>query len=182
MRYARVLLRTLAVSAVIGLLLVDLAEGSDSVVEKDKPGINVRFVFNHCNDLTATRGFYTDLVGLREAAYDDEQGYLVYQCEGFQLMFFKAKTEIHVLNEWADQPGYEGGTYDGISWAIEVPEDEFAETVERIVKGGAKVLKEVPEWRMDSYWGISAMDPTGVTVEIYTIPAEKPSTITWPSE
>jgi hypothetical protein len=33
---------------------------------------------------------------------------------------------------------------------------------------------------MDGYWGFTAMDPMGNTVEIYTIPAEKPETTTWP--
>jgi catechol 2,3-dioxygenase-like lactoylglutathione lyase family enzyme len=182
MRYFRVLRKIVIAYAVLVLLFTNLAEGGDIVAEKDKPDVNVRFLFNHCNDLTATRGFYTDVIGLHEAAYDEEQGYLVYRCEGFQLMFFKAKAEIQVPDEWADQPGYDGGTYEGISWAIEVPEKEFTETVERIVKSGAKVLKETPEWRMDSYWGFTAMDPTGVTVEIYTVTAEKPSTTTWPGE
>lgn len=182
MRYVRVLLGSAAAFLAVGFFLASSAEGSDMADENNIPNVNVRFIFNHCNDLTVAREFYTDLIGLREAAYDEEQGYLVYQCEGFQFMFFKAKTEINVLNEWADQPGYEGGTFGGTSFAIEAPEEAFAKTVERIVNGGAKVLKDAPEWRMDSYWGFTTMDPMGATVEIYTVPAEKPLTTTWPGK
>ncbi|UCE28252.1 MAG: hypothetical protein JSW52_05770 [Candidatus Coatesbacteria bacterium] len=148
----------------------------------DTPKTNIRFVFNHCNDPAAMQVFYSDVVGLKEAAFDEEQGYLVYQCEGFQMMFFRAENELAPPGDWADQPGYEGGTLEGTSWAIEVPEYEFAETVERVLGSGARVLKNAPEWRMDSYWGFTAIDPMGNTIEIYTIPAEKPETTTWPGK
>jgi len=182
MRYVKFLFVSAAVFLAAGFFPAGPAEGSDMSDGNDIPKTNVRFVFNFAGDLAATRAFYSDLVGLREAAFDEDQGYLVYQCDGFQMMFFRAANEPAPPGDWADQPGYDGGTYEATSWAVEVPEDAFAETVERVINSGARVLKDSPEWRTDSYWGFTAMDPAGNTVEIYTTPAEKPETTTWPGK
>ncbi len=179
MCYVRVLLGKAAVFLTAGFFLASSAEGSDMTDENNTPNVNVRFIFNYCNDPAAMRVFYSEIIGLKEAAFDEEQGYLVYQCEGFQMVFFRAENELTPLEDWADQPGYKEGTFEVTSWAVEVPEGDFAETVERILDSGAAVLKDAPEWRMDNYWGFTVMDPMGTTVEIYTIPAEKPETTTW---
>jgi hypothetical protein len=64
---------------------------------------------------------------------------------------------------------------------VEVPEEDFAETWHRLVEDGVKLFKAVPEWRQDSYWGISVLDPMGNTLEVYSIPKERPAKLEWDS-
>lgn len=140
----------------------------------------IRFLFNCTADLVLTRKFYTELIGLNEKAFNPEWGYLCYQCEGFEFMFF-AKTEKgpEPAREWASQPGYEGGSLEITSWAVWIPEIEFAAAVKRLRESGVRLFKDVPDWREESYWGFTAMDPNGVTVEVYTIPQNIPASKEW---
>jgi len=94
-------------------------------------------------------------------------------------MFFKAKGELPIQHNWADQPGYEGGVAETSSIAVEIPEGEYADTVKRLKKAGVQLFKEKPEWRMNSYWGLNVLDPMGTTVEVYSIPKEKPRVTEW---
>jgi catechol 2,3-dioxygenase-like lactoylglutathione lyase family enzyme len=146
------------------------------------PKVNIRFVYNFCNDLAAMRRFYTDLLGLDEVAYSEEHRYLCYQCEGFQLMFFRPDAEVDVMEGWADQPGYQGGATFVTSWSVAVPEAEFAATVERLREAGVESRYPDPEWCVDSYWGYYVKDPMGRTVEVFAIPKERPAATTWPGE
>jgi catechol 2,3-dioxygenase-like lactoylglutathione lyase family enzyme len=158
------------------------AGGGSTVSEKATPEINVRFVYNFCNDLGETRRFYTDLLGLNEAGYSEEHRYLCYQSEGFRLMFFRPDAELEVLAGWADQPGYEGGTSFVTSWSVEVPEAKFADAVERLRVAGVECFSQNPTWCVDSYWGFYVKDPMGRTVEVYTIPKGRPTSTTWPGK
>jgi catechol 2,3-dioxygenase-like lactoylglutathione lyase family enzyme len=148
----------------------------------DLPTVTVRFVFNVCNDIAATRRFYVELLGMREGSYMDtpEFGWLAVQCEGFQMMWFRADEEQPVPKEFTMQPGWEGGTLEGTSWAVGIPEDKFPEVYEKLREAGAPMLRAEPEWRQDSYWGLSVLDPMGVTVEVYTSPKERPESTEWP--
>lgn len=150
--------------------------------EKAAPKINVRFVYNFCNDLGEMRHFYTELLGLDEVGYNEEHRYLCYQCGGFQLMFFRPDAAVEVLEGWADQPGYRGGTTFVTSWAVEVPEGEFAATVERLREAGVESRYADPEWCVDSYWGFYVKDPMGRTVEVYSTPKERPASTSWPGK
>ena len=94
-------------------------------------------------------------------------------------MFFHTGQEMPVLEEWTWQPGYEGPELHATSWAIGIPEEDFADTVTRLKESGVKCFSEWPEWRQESYWGFSVMDPMGTTVEVYTVPSEKPEDPTW---
>jgi catechol 2,3-dioxygenase-like lactoylglutathione lyase family enzyme len=148
----------------------------------DKPKVNVRFLFNLCNDIDEVRHFYTDLLGMQERAYmnDENFGYLSYKCEGgVCFMFFRAGEELPVLAEWAWQPGWAGGTLEINSWAIQIPQEDFAEVYGKLKEEGVPLFKPEPEWRQDSYWGLSVRDPMGNTVEVYTTPEEKPASTTW---
>ena len=138
-------------------------------MDKKKTTVNIRYIFNFCNDIEEIREFYSDLVGLEEVSFkdDDEWGWVVYQSEGFQFMWFRSDEELPVIDGWANQPGYEGGEYALISWSIEVPKADFEAIVERLKASGAKLLSMEPEWRQDSYWGFTVMDPMGNTVEIF---------------
>lgn len=146
---------------------------------KEKPKINIRFFFNHCNDLNEVRHFYSEVIGLQEKAFNIEWGYLCYQSDGFEMMFFKDEKKVSHFEEWTDQPGWEGGTLKVTSWAIEIPEEMFNEVFRRLKDSGVKMFKEVPEWRTDNYWGLSVMDPVGNTLEVYTVPKKAPESKTW---
>jgi catechol 2,3-dioxygenase-like lactoylglutathione lyase family enzyme len=154
---------------------------TEEVAEKKIPKINVRFIFSMCNDIDAMRHFYTDLLEMEEQAYysTEEFGYLSYPCEGVYLMFFYSGQDAPVFEEWAWQPGYEGGNLHVTSWAIEIPEADFSASVKRLKDAGVKIFSENPEWRQDSYWGFSVADPQGNTIEVYTSPKEKPASIEW---
>lgn len=152
------------------------------MAEEELRSVNVRFVYNFCNDLAAMRRFYTDLLGLPEAAFSEEHRYLCYQSEGFQFMFFKPDAEVPARADWADQPAYDGGTTFVTSWSVEVPEEEFAAVVARLREAGVECFAEEPDWRVDSYWGFTVKDPMGNTVEVYAAPKERPASTTWPGE
>ena len=148
---------------------------------KEKPKVNIRYLFAMCNDIDEMRRFYTELLGMQEQSYmnDESFGWLCYDSEGFQLMFFRAEKKIPVTAEWAWQPGYDGGELPVTSWAVVIPEADFKATITRMRDGGAKMHSELPEWRQGSYWGFNVMDPMGNTIEIFMIPAEKPESTDW---
>jgi catechol 2,3-dioxygenase-like lactoylglutathione lyase family enzyme len=133
-------------------------------------------------DLGAVRRFYVDLLGLREVAWADQPdfGWLSLDAGGFEMMWFRAERAAPVPREFTMQPGWEGGTREGTSWAVHVPEARFADTWRRLRDAGVTLFRPVPEWRQDSYWGLSALDPAGVTVEVYTTPAVRPAATVWP--
>jgi len=147
----------------------------------DGPKVKVGFIFIMCNDVGEIRHFYTDLLGMNEVAFfgDENFGYINYKCEGFEFMFFHTGTKMPVIDKWTWQPGYDGGEYHAISWAIAIPEKSFGDVVEKLKRENVKLFSDKPEWRQGSYWGFSVMDPMGNTVEVYTMPAEKPSSTEW---
>jgi catechol 2,3-dioxygenase-like lactoylglutathione lyase family enzyme len=152
--------------------------------EPKKPTAAVRYVFNVCNDIPAMRRFYVELLGLEEAAFMDtpEFAWLSVNCGGFQMMWFRADEEQPVPEEFACQPGWEGGVLEVTSWAVSIPEGDFAAVFEKLADAGAKLFQPVPDWRQDSYWGLSVLDPMGVTVEVFSAPAEKPAETDWPGQ
>jgi catechol 2,3-dioxygenase-like lactoylglutathione lyase family enzyme len=153
--------------------------------EKSKPKVNVKFIFSMCNDVVAMRHFYTELLGMQEQAFFNQKdfSYISYICrDGLYLMFFYSGKETPKHTEWAWQPGYDGGSLHIMSLAIEIPEGDFANTVERLKKENVKIFSDTPDWRQNSYWGFTIMDPQGNTLELFTMPKEKPSSTTWPGK
>ena len=73
------------------------------------PKANIRFIYNHCNDLAQMRHFYSDLLGMIETAYNEDWNYLCYKSEGLDFMFFGSKEDIPIKDRFADQPGWPGG-------------------------------------------------------------------------
>ena len=146
-----------------------------------KPKISIRFLFNVCNDVEAMRHFYVDLIGLEQAAFRDdaENGWLALQCDGFQAMWFRATEGQDIPEQFTRQPGWQGGTRESTSWGVNIPEEEFVHTYQRLVDAGVTLYEAEPSWRQDCYWGLSALDPMGSTVEIYTEPAERPESTVW---
>lgn len=149
--------------------------------EVKEPKVKLGFIYNHCNDVEAMRKFYTDLIGLKESGFhnDEQWGWLCYKTGGLELMFFRTEDEIPVQEQWAVQPGWEGGTFEGTSWSILVPEESFPSAVKRLLSAGIKCFKDKPMWLQDCYWGFPVMDPMGNTVEVYSTPKEKPAYTEW---
>jgi catechol 2,3-dioxygenase-like lactoylglutathione lyase family enzyme len=147
----------------------------------DKPVPKIGYVFNMTNDIAATREFYVELLGMEEASFMDtpEMGWLALKGTGFQMMWFRADEVLPVLDRFTCQPGWMGGEIEATSWAVEIPEADFAATVGRLTEAGVRFFKPEPDWRQDSYWGVSVMDPMGITLEVFTLPAERPEKTEW---
>jgi hypothetical protein len=103
--------------------------------------IRLHTVFRWCNDVAAMREFYSDLLGLQESFYrnDDEHGWLTYQA-GTQLVFMRGTNPIHAVSGWAKQPGYGGGEAEIDSWLITYSKAAFEMVKERIEASGVVQL------------------------------------------
>lgn len=131
---------------------------------REAPRFRIQTLFYWCNDVAQIRHFYTDLIGLDETFYknDDEAGWLNYQIDGVDVVFMRATELLPIPTAWARQPGYQGGTAEASSWIIAVPPNQFDEIVGRLQSA------EVP-----TYWSEPAenqffvQDPMGTTVEIF---------------
>lgn len=150
-----------------------------------KPRLNIRFLYHYCNDIAAMRAFYTDALGMQETGHMDDEGFgwLCYDCEGLQLMFFRWDAPLPTAEGFAAQPGDGGGESSRASVSIEVPEEDFAAVYARLQTAGAVAMTDAPTWRQDSYWGWTVNDPMGNTIELYYSPKEKPEggPPTWPT-
>lgn len=150
-----------------------------------KPTIHIRFLYRHCNDIPAMRAFYTDGLGMLEVSHrdDEDEGWLVYQSEGLQLIIIRQGTPVEALEDFAAQPGDGGGPSLRSSIGIEFPEATFADVYRRIAATDAPRMSDAPTWRQNCYWGWTVNDPVGETVELYCHPSERPAeeTPTWAS-
>ena len=146
------------------------------------PRARMRYLFHVCNDVAAMRRFYVELLGLQQLAFMDERdfGWLSIDAGGFESMWTRANSHVEPATTFASQPGWEGGTRQVTSWGVEIPPLKFASVYEALVAAGTPLFRPVPEWRQGSYWGLSALDPMGATVEVYAIPSPKPASTTWP--
>ncbi len=147
-------------------------------MSKPTPRVNIRFIYQSCNDLPAMRRFYGELLGMQEASYKEEK-WLVYQCDGFQFMIFPAGYNMLLQDGFAKQPGWEGGDMESISWSVAVPEEDFAATVQRLRELDVEAAFEDPQWQQDSYWSYPVRDPMGNTVEVYCNVARRPASTVW---
>jgi catechol 2,3-dioxygenase-like lactoylglutathione lyase family enzyme len=144
----------------------------------EKPALNLRFLYAFCNDVAAMRRFYTELLGMSEGNFmDSEQwGWLTCRSEGLELMFFRLDGKTPVAQGWAWQPG--GTVEDAVprmSFSVQVPWPQYADTVKRLRNGAVRTQSEHPVWRQQSYWGWTVADPMGNTIEVYSTPPEKPA-------
>ena len=150
--------------------------------KNDKPRVNLRFVYNQCNDVKAIKEFYGDILGMKIAAFMDkpEFGWVNIASEGLEFMFFRADNKLEVPTEFAMQPGDGGGPRAATSWSVCIPEQDYRATVEKLRKAGAKAMTQAPTWRQESYWGFTVLDPAGNTVEVYCSVKQKPASTEWP--
>ena len=101
-------------------------------------------------------------------------GWVCYDSEGLQLMFFRWDTPLPVAEGFAAQPGDGGGESSRSSFSIEIPEADFPAVYERLKTAGSTAMTDAPTWRQESYWGWTVNDPMGDTIELYYSPAAKP--------
>ena len=144
---------------------------------KPKPKANIRFLYTFCNDVKLIRAFYTDLLGMTEVSFMDTEdfGWLAYQCEGLQYMFFRADSELPHEHRWAEQPGESvEGAAPLMSFSLEYNEGDLRKLVMQAREAGIKAASENPTWRQQSYWGWTVKDPMGNTIELYAAPAKHP--------
>ena len=97
------------------------------------PRINIRFVYAYCHAIEPIRRFYSEALGMQEAScIDNEQmGWIVYQSEGFQLMFFRH----------TDAPTWRQDSYWG--WSIK---DPMGQTVEVYSSPAQRPAGDPPVW------------------------------------
>lgn len=126
----------------------------------------VNTIFEWCNDILATRLFYTDLLGLDETFFDEARGWLNYQVGDTLLVFSRGPNPLPMKEGWAVSPAYDGGTAYTGSWVLEVGRDEFDSTVSRLLEAGVESWGEPG----DSPGGKAffVRDPMGQTVEIFS--------------
>lgn len=136
-----------------------------------------QFLFLMANDLVQIDQFYRKTLEVPVAG-DPVNGWVDVNL-GTHVIYFKGDYDLPVFKEWAWQPGYKGGSGNITSWSIEFPETEFRNLYERIKSSKVEMLNSQPEWRRDSYWGLTIKDPMGNTIELYTTPKQKPDEIEW---
>ncbi|MFN2114745.1 MAG: VOC family protein [Anaerolineae bacterium] len=147
------------------------------------PQLNIRYLYAFCNEIDPMREFYSDVLGMQEGSHMDSEdfGWLTYKSEGLELMFFRWDDGVLPVQQAAAwQPGGGDGELPVMSFSVHVPRESYAATVERLRASGANLETAVPTWRQESYWGLTARDPMGYTVEVYSDPAEKPVSTEWP--
>lgn len=147
----------------------------------DKPRVNIRFLYCFVEDVKAVRRFYTDGLGMDERSLKDEErfGWINYQCDGFEFMFFRAEPGFSAPKDFAGQPGDGGGPLQIPSWSIHVPEESFRGVLERLKAMEVRAMTPAPTWRQNSYWGWTVLDPAGNTVELFFSPQQKPHSTQW---
>jgi hypothetical protein len=138
--------------------------------------VNLRFVYCFCRDIGSVRRFYTELLGMSELGCMDteEFGWVGYDSQGMQLMFFRWDDGPDPAEGWAWQPGDGAGELPLMSFSVEIPGDECEALVAAVRDAGLETMTGVPTWRQESYWGWTVRDPAGNTVELYWHPEEKP--------
>jgi len=132
------------------------------------PKVHHNTIFSYCNDVATMRHFYTDLLGLEETYFDDEQGWLTYSSGTLQVVFVRAKSPLPVTSDWGKQPSYQEGKLEIPSWVIQIDYADFDATIERIKSDASVTLLDgnvrSPRDGHKSFW---LRDPMETTIELY---------------
>lgn len=146
-----------------------------------KIGVNIKYIYNMCNDIEQIRKFYTHTIGMKEKAYRDDEkyGWVLYESEGLDFMFFKADKDIPVISEFAWQPGGGGGYAEISSWTLSMDKETFEKAYEKIKVNKYYTRHREPIWLQDCYWAIIVKDPMGNTVELSYEPSHYPESLEW---
>ena len=138
----------------------------------------LKYLYGFLNDVSEMRAFYSDRLALKETSYTDteEWGWLAYDLEGTQLMFFRLDGKTPVPEGWAWQPGETiEEAVPRMSFSILYTLDQLREAVKRLKDGKVDAQTPDPTWRQGSYWGWTIRDPMGNTIEVFASPPEPPA-------
>lgn len=131
--------------------------------------IRIQTLFYWCNDVLPIQYFYTELIGLEETFFsnDDHAGWLTYRVGEVDVVFMRTSVPLPIQIEWAKQPGYLGGTQETHSFILYIPPAQFPQVRQRLQAADVPVYQTQPT---DSSTNRQyfVQDPMGMTVEIYT--------------
>ncbi|WP_374929941.1 VOC family protein [Kytococcus sedentarius] len=126
------------------------------------------FAYEYCTDITATRKFYGELVGL--PLIWDEPDDIAFRHGCVQLSFHRVDT-LGRPQGWAFQPGWSHGqlpeaptTEQVRSISIALPPAAFQSAAAKLKTAGVQALRAEPFWV--GYWSFVVLDPDGQTVEL----------------
>ena len=127
-------------------------------------------IFRWCNDVVPMRHFYSDCLGLRETYFrnDAEHGWLTYQIGQVQLVFTRAPEPLPTQTDFAQNPGYGGGTIQAESWVLKVERPSFDAIVQQLQASSYNCYTPEPTVPRAGALQFLALDPMGFTVEAYT--------------
>lgn len=127
------------------------------------------FLYTGCNNIAASRAFYSDLIGL-DQIWDDAD-LIAYRIDGGIQFSISHDSNATISDEWAFQPGWAFGL--GIeprprsaraSWSIPLSPEAFRGAVARLQDAKVDALRPEPSWV--GYWSYVVRDPMGQTVEL----------------
>lgn len=126
-------------------------------------------LFYWCNDIDKTREFYTDVLGLKEVSYrnDEKMGWLSYELDNLSVNILRTTNHLPIAAEWARQPGWTGGTLEVHSLVLQVSQEDFEAIIGRAKKIGVRLHDENLSGDPSQYLQNFLMDPMGNTVELY---------------
>ena len=127
-------------------------------------------IFRWCNDVTAVRHFYTELLGLEETYFldDAERGWLTYQVGPTLLVFTRADEPLPVPDEFTASPAHEAGTLLRSSWVLKFEPADFAAAVSRLQSADISATTTDPYSSRPGHRQFVILDPMGFTIELYT--------------
>ncbi len=130
----------------------------------------IQTIFQWCNDVNKMREFYSDVLGLTETYFldDDKYGWLTYDVNGLQLVFMRSSQPLPIEKVWARQPGWIEGTGEILSMVLQVSLDDFQSVVERARARDVKMFDQEPRGVPDQHLSHFLMDPMGSTIELYS--------------
>lgn len=141
-------------------------------IQQQAPQLDIRLskIYYWANDITEMREFYSDIVGLEETFFVDEDssGLLTYDGGGIEIVFLRASEDLPVLDDWTTQPNYDGGTIEDVSIVVEVTGEEFDAMIARVSGGGVTVFNDAILVPQPGQRAIYLLDPMGNTVQIFT--------------
>jgi catechol 2,3-dioxygenase-like lactoylglutathione lyase family enzyme len=129
--------------------------------------VHVQTLFSWCNDVAAMRGFYSDVLGLKETYFDAGPGWLTYEVGGVQLVFMRSTAPEPVESGWARQPGWRDGTVDAASTVLQFAPADFDLVVARAKAKGADSFRAEPVSPAKGARQFFLRDPMGRTIEVY---------------
>lgn len=131
--------------------------------------LKINTLFYWCNDVGQMREFYSDVLGLTEVYFlnDDKHGWLTYDINGIQVVFIRASHPLPIESAWARQPGWAEGTREAHSMVLQLSLDGFQKVIERAKVKNMTFFDKEPRGNKDENLSHFVMDPMGNTIELY---------------